>query len=228
MKKGRLFAKKELEELGERTKDLLLKAIEAGDQDKAKMLARRMYGELMAMHDIEVKMLTAALSFIGRRYGDATLHQALHEVLGSWVRQTARAYARVEDPRRRAEMLAYGLKGHGGALKIEEDADKFTLTMEPCGSGGRLVLEGCYGPPTNFYRVKKPQMMTYGKKDFPVYCAHCIFHEIVGIEETGVPLFVLLPPEKPGEEPCHMLLYKDPRTIPEEYYERAGKKKPRW
>lgn len=224
----RLFTKEELEALGTRTDELILKAIDEGDTKKAKKLVRRMYGELIAMHDLEVTMVTAALSFIGRRFGDKTLHEALHEMLSSWVREAARDYAKVEDPRRRAQMLAYGLKGHGQRLKIEEDAEKFIFTMEPCGSGGKLVREGSYEPPRNFHRVKKPQLMTYGKPDYPVYCAHCIFHEIVGIEETGVPLFILIPPDSPGKEPCRMLLYKDPKAIPDEYYERVGKQKPTW
>lgn len=223
----RLFTQEELEELGTRTDELILKAIDDGDTQKAKKLVHRMYGELMAMHDLEVTMVTAALSFIGRRFGDETLHEALHEVLSSWVREAARDYAKVEDPRRRAQMFAYGLRGHGQKLRVEEDAEKFIFTMEPCGSGGKLVRDGSYGPPPGFYRVKKPQIMTYGKQNYPVYCAHCIFHEIVGIEETGVPLFILIPPDKPGTEPCRMLLFKDRKAIPEEFYERVRKQKPR-
>jgi len=186
-----------------------------------------MYKELMAMHDIEVTMVAAGLSFIGRHFGDEVLQEALHDVLASWVRKAARDYEKVKDPRRRAQMFAYGLKGHGQKIRIEEDAEKFVFTMEPCGSGGKLVRDGIYGPSTNFYRVRKPYLMTYGQRDFSVYCAHCIFHEIVGIEETGVPLFIMVPPNKPGEEPCRMLLFKDPKEIPPEYYERVGKKKPK-
>lgn len=226
MPQQRYFTEEELRELGAKTEDLIVKAIDAGDSEKAKKLVHRMYGELLAMHDLEATMVTATLSFIGKRFGDKVLEEALHEMLASWVKQAARDYAKVDSPKRRAQMFAYGLKGHGVALQIEEDDEKFIFTQQPCGSGGKLVRDGSYGPPRNFYRVHQPQMMTYGKKDWPAYCAHCIFHEIVGMEETGVPLFVLVPPDRPGEQPCRMLLYKDPANIPAEYFERAGLKKP--
>ncbi len=222
----RYFTEAELKELGANTRDLVIKAIDAGDTEKARKLVNRMYGELLAMHDLETTMVTAAMSFIGKRFGDKVLEEALHEMLGSWVKQAARDYAKVDSPKRQAQMFAYGLKGHGEPLTVEEDDEKFIFTMQPCGSGGKLVRQGSYGPPRDFYTVQKPQLMTYGKKDWPAYCAHCIFHEIVGIEETGVPLFVLAPPDKPGEQPCQMLLYKNPKDIPAKYYERAGKKKP--
>jgi len=229
MTEGRLFTDQELEDMGKRTNELIVNAIDEGDPGKAKKLVRRMYNELIAMHDIEVTMVTATLSFIGRRFGDEVLHEALHDMLASWVRQAAREYVKVEDPRARAKMFAYGLKGHGVAVRIEEDAEKFIFSMEPCGSGGKLVRDGSYdGPPRDFYRVKTPQLMTYGKPDYPAYCAHCIFHEIVGMEETGIPLFLMDPSDRPGEEPCRMLLYKDPKAIPAEYYERAGLQKPSW
>jgi hypothetical protein len=228
MTKERLFTEEELEEMGTRTDELILKAIEEGDIKKARRLVLRMYKEFKAMHDIEVAMVTSVLSFIGNRFGDETLHEALHGMLSCWVKDAARAYEKVGDPKARAKMFAYGLKGHGQGIKVEEDNEKFTFIWETCGSGGELVRDGSYGPPRNFYKVKEPQLMTYGKPDFPAYCAHCIFHAIVGIEETGVPLYIHVPPDNPGVEPCRMYIYKDPKAIPAEYYEIVGKKKPAW
>lgn len=221
-----LFTREELDELGARTDETILNAMDRGDIQKARNLVKHMYRELIAMHDIEVTMVTAALSFIGKRFGDDVLHEALHEMLASWVKEAAREYAKIQDPRVKAKMFARGLKGHGVKVKIEEDSEKFIFSMEPCGSGGKLIRSGSYEPPKNFYRVKKPRLMTHRRPDYPVYCAHCIFHEIIGIEETGIPLFIHLPPDKLGEEPCRMLLYKDPKAIPSSYYERIGKKKP--
>ncbi len=108
------------------------------------------------------------------------------------------------------------------------DEEKFTITMTPCGSGGKLVLEGGYKPPRNLARVKKAQPQTFGKENFPVYCTHCAFQEIVPIEVLGHPIFITDPPDadKIGEIPCSVYIYKDPKNIPEEFYERIGKKKP--
>lgn len=227
MTKNRIFTQEQLEEMGARTLDLVNKAADEGDTEKVKRYARRMYGELMNMHDLELDMVTALLSFIGRQYGDEVLQKAFTEAVGSWIKQMSEGYAKEENPSRRLQMLVYGLKGHGQPVKVEEDDEKFTLTMQPCGSGGRLVASGAYGPPKNFLRVKKPQLITYGKTDVPVYCAHCVYHELIPIDHVGMPLFTLFPGEKMGEDPCRMVLYKDPKAIPEELYRRVGKQKPK-
>ena len=41
----RVFTDKELEEMGKRTLDLLLEAIDSGDKERARNLAQRMYKE---------------------------------------------------------------------------------------------------------------------------------------------------------------------------------------
>ena len=46
-----------------------------------------------------------------------------------------------------------------------------------------------------------------------------------GIEQTGAPVTIEFPPERPGERCVHHV-YKDPRRIPAEIYERVGKRKP--
>ena len=51
---NRVFTQEELEEMGKRTIDLLTEAIEAGDKERAKKLAGRMYREFSAMHDLYV------------------------------------------------------------------------------------------------------------------------------------------------------------------------------
>ncbi len=111
-------------------------------------------------------------------------------------------------------------------MKVKEDEEKFTFLMQPCGSGGRLILEGCYGPPRNFLKIKKAQPMTYGRKDFPVYCAHASSTLILPTEWGIAPAFVEILSEKLGEEPCQICLYKDPKDIPSELYQRVGKRKP--
>ncbi len=225
MERKRVFTEEELSEMGRQTVDVIEQSIDAGDSQKAKKLTRRMYREFLAMHDLYRDWVTALLTFIGTHYGDEVLYQALKESCSSWLKPLTELYAD-KDIRRRVELLAAGLRGHLQPLEIKEDDEKFTLLMHPCGSGGRLVIDGSYMPPRNFMRVKKAQTMTYGREDFPVYCAHCPFQEIVPIELTGIPLFITVPPAKPGEEPCQIYLYKDPTAIPPELYQRVGKRKP--
>ena len=48
--------------------------------------------------------------------------------------------------------------------------------------------------------------------------------EIVPIEQRGYPLRIVEVGNKP-EDPCVLLFYKNPESIPEKYFTRVGKKK---
>ncbi len=221
----RIFTDQELKEMGMRTVDTVISAIDAGDYEKAKKMSRRMYKEFESMHDLYRDWTTSLMSFIYKRYGDEALYESLSESCGSWISPLLELYEQTPDPKRRAKMLAAGLRGHLQPVEIEEDDEKFIFRMTPCGSGGRLIREGCYEPPKNFARVKNAQAMTYGIDDLPIYCAHCPFQEIIPVELKGYPLFVTIPSGRLGEEPCDIYLYKDVNGVPEEYFSRVGKTK---
>ena len=123
-------------------------------------------------------------------------------------------------------MFAAGLRGHLQPMSFTEDDDNVEIKMRPCGSGGRLVIEGKYEGKNAFLTIKNAQPLTYGRKDFPVYCAHEYAMEKVDIEENGSPFVVVEPAEKLGKEFCRMIVYKDSDKIPTKYYERLGLKKP--
>lgn len=221
----RLFSQQELQELGKRTVDLIQEAVDKGDSGRAKGLARRMYKEFLSMHDVYLNWTTALLSFVGKRYGNEALLEALKESMASWRGQLSDSYSQ-QDLRRQVEMYAAGLRGHLQPLRIEEDDEKVTICMEPCGSGGRLLSNGAYGPPRDFLKIRGAYPWTLGREDFPVYCAHCPLGDIIPIEQGVLPWAFHEPSQKLGEEPCRMVIYKDPRAIPAEVYQRAGREKP--
>jgi hypothetical protein len=220
----RLFTPSELEELGVETVDLVEKAINEGDLQKAKKLNRRMYKEFYAMHEGFRDWIATLMSYIQKRMGDEALYEALIEVFQDFV-ELSKAYSK-ENPKRQGQMLAAGFRGHLTPLKVEEDDEKITVTMTPCGSGGRAILGGLYEAPKNLARIKKAQKMTFGKKDVPVYCAHCSLQDIIPMEATGYPIWVIDPPDEFGKQLCRYHIYKDPDKIPARYYERYGLKKP--
>jgi hypothetical protein len=78
----RLFSEAELREMEKRSVDRLTEAIEAGETEKAKQIAKRMYNEFLSMHDLYRNWTTAMLSEIGRRFGD----QALDEIMTAGVK----------------------------------------------------------------------------------------------------------------------------------------------
>jgi hypothetical protein len=228
---NRIFSDEELKDMSARTADLLTEAIEAGDKERAKRLASRMYREFSFMHDLYVDWSGKFMDHIYTNYGEEALYQALRQVTTPTTRQlTDDMTKNVMNPdfRLRVEGLAGILRGHLQPIKVNEDDEKVCITMEPCGSGQRLIESGAYEPPCNLTMIQKPHPMTWGMTDFPIYCTHEPVLDILSIEGLGYPSVVVLPPEKVARrESCKFCLYKNVEDIPEEVYTRVGKQKPR-
>ena len=227
MSKNHVFTEAELEEMGQRTLDLICEAIDDGDKERAKELSYRMYREFLSMHDSYRDFITSTLSYAYEHYGDETLYEVVHQGCSAWFRPMVELYDKAKDFRHRVKILAAGLRGHLQPMKVEEDDEKVCITMTPCGSGERLFKEGGYGPPKNFSLVKKPQPITFGKPNCPIYCTHEPMLEILPIEWRGFPIWACFPPEGIATGGCRFCIYKDPNDIPEEAYTRLGKKKPK-
>lgn len=223
----RFFGDDELREMGKRTVDRLTEAIDAGDDERAKKLARRMYNEFLGMHDLYRNWITATLSEIGERYGDEALDEIMVEGVRAWWDPIMdKLPSAPEELPAKIRMFAAGLHGHLQPLEITEDDEKVDIKLCPCGSGGRLIGEGQYEGEDAFLKIADGQPMTYGRNDYPVYCAHEYAMERVDIENRGTPFVVVEPAEKLGRDYCTLRIYKDPENIPLHYYERIGKRKP--
>ncbi len=220
----RILSSDEITEMEKLTVDRLVETIERGDREGAKKLARRMYNEFLSMHDLYRNWATATLSFVGRRFGDKVLEEVMDEGVKAWWGPTMDKMP--QDLRARVKMFTAGLRGHLQPLHIEEDDEKIVIQMRPCGSGGRLVLEGKYEGPDAMMTVKGKQFLTYGRDSFPVYCAHEPVMERVDIEAHGAPFVVVEPGREIGKDHCNFIIYKDRSKVPAKYYERLGLKKP--
>lgn len=222
---SRVFSDQELEEMGARTLDLLTEAIEKGDKDRAKKLAERMYQETLKMHDMYVDWTAGFMDWIYKNCGDDALLQAERKVFSDFIGKMPDM--RAIDFRLRVLGTVNSLRGHQQPLRIVEDDEKVCITMEPCGSGERLVQKGRYGPPCNFAMIQKAQPMTGGKTDYPVYCTHEPVLELLAIEQLGYPVTVYSPPEKVARHgSCGFCIYKNFSDLPEEVWTRVGKRKP--
>ncbi|MGH7931596.1 MAG: hypothetical protein ACREQN_00365 [Candidatus Binataceae bacterium] len=223
----RLLSPDEIIEMEKLTVDRAIAAIDAGDKEDAKKLAQRMYNEFLSMHDLYRNWTVATLSFIGRRFGGQVLEEAMDEGVKSWWLPNLEKMPQEDAAlRARVKMFVGGLRAHLQPLHIEEDDEKITIEMRPCGSGGRLVLEGKYEGPDAMLTLKGPQFLTYGRESFPVYCAHEPVMERQDINAHGAPFLVVEPAHELGREHCRFLIYKDKSKVPAKYYERLGLKKP--
>ncbi len=221
----RIFTGQELKEMGTPTLDLALKAIEDGDKDRAKELVNRMKREYNHLHDGYMFWVSGLLTYIYNHYGIDAVEQAERES------HTAEAKVVFKPPektdiRSRVEHMAGGLRGHMQPIRIVEDDEKITLTMQPCGSGERLIQMGAYTSEVGLARIKDPHRITWGMKDFPMYCVHCPVMEMLDVEINGYfgPVHIVAEPIYQGA--CQFAFYKNPADVPEEFYTRIGKKKP--
>ncbi len=108
---------------------------------------------------------------------------------------------------------------HHSNFTVTEEPDRYVVTHDPCGSGGRLKRT------MSVATTKKAYPWSWGKAGVPYYCCHCCMTwEIIPIELRGYHLRINLIADKP-EDPCIHLFYKRPELIPEEYFTRLGMKK---
>jgi hypothetical protein len=223
MNNKRVFTDVELEEMGRRTLDVLIETIDAGDKEKAKELAKRMYKEFNYLHDGYFTWVTGLLTHIYEKLGVDAVEEAerFAHTIESKIAFVPTGHTDFRD--RILDMLE-GLRGHLQPIEIKEDDEKVTLTMKPCGSGKRLIQKGGYE--AGLARVGEPHPITWGMKDFPLYCVHCPVMEMLAIENTGDFAMCRFASDPIGKEDCQFVFYKDPANIPEEFYTRIGKKKP--
>ena len=121
-----------------------------------------------------------------------------------------------------------------GSIEIIEEYDRYSIKMDPCGSGGRMrrgdPVDGTpsrLGPPYNFGVTRKAYPWSWGRKNVPYYCIHCAINEILPIEWGGHPLWVTGYSDDTSE-PCYWHFYKSPELIPEKYFARLGLRKPKF
>jgi hypothetical protein len=225
MIKKREFTAKELKEISTLPVQAALEAVETGDKDKAKENIKRMHDDAQKIVDSYLGWVADLMDYIYVNCGEAEFEKAMRKRFERSESQKAARYDKM-DFRTRVQTQAAALRALMQPLEITEDDEKVSIKMNPCGSGQRLVQSGAYEPPRSISRMK-PQRLTWGRTDFPLYCSHGALQEIINIETLGYPTYVHELPEKVGTEPCRFNLYKDPAAIPEEVYKRVGMKKPK-
>jgi hypothetical protein len=238
----RVFTQEELDEFSKDFTRLAIEALDAGEIEQAKAWLKRHDETKDILHDLYLHWITGLLSHIYDHHGEDAAVRAVRDTAtrdqsqwGYSFLQAKKGIMKEAGFRGWIRFLVDVLRQHSmyPGLTVEEDDEKFTLTMDPCGSGGRLINMGAYEGPYGYRKLKNPGPHTWGEKDLPIYCSHCPWaHEISPLfygGEEGSQLWVHGAPfpKKPGE-PCVWLIYKDPANIPDKYYDRIGMtRKPR-
>lgn len=128
-----------------------------------------------------------------------------------------------------------------GDFELIETEDRYILKFDPCGSGGRTLrgdtIEGTpprMQPPYDWKVSEEPQTWNHYTPGVCLYCSHCIIlMEEMPMDRFGYPVRVIDPPIYDPErtavgvaQKCQWQMFKDPTTVPEEYYTRVGRTKP--
>jgi hypothetical protein len=237
-KLGRPVRQDDAADLGRPTQALVDEAVEAGRADEAKALARYMIPEGKPLHDLFCDWVWNLLTYIADRHGEEEVYQALRASQGGWMmRRTWRGFLGLS-VKERVDLTAEVMRAHrcgpaqDGELSVVEDEEKFSIVMDPCGSGGRMrrgdPVDGTpsrLGPPYDFGVTKTAHPWSFGRKEVPYYCVHCALNEKLPMEWGGHPLWVTDYDPDPSR-PCAWVFYKRAEDIPERYYARAGHRKP--
>lgn len=206
--------------------EMAMEAIDNGDIEKAKKALLREHETHNMNHDLFIKEIANLYSIIYDKLGEQACMDAIKEVTGfsAWPELI--------------ELRTTDLKGwitwctdmwrqhnpHPDTI-VEEDDEKITLRIK-CGSGGMLIDEGVYDGPDGFHKFETPTADTWMEPDLPLYCAHCHYvHELIPIKAAGQGSQFWVHespfPKNKGDR-CVHIVYKDPKAIPEKYYEKLG------
>jgi hypothetical protein len=212
-------------------------AIDRGDGDGAKALLESFRREQQIIQDIYVDWIWAMLTWVQGRLGEPDVERIMRETLGSWAGERYANYLDLSFEERVA-LTVEGMRGHLsgpgrlGNVEVSDEGNRVVVAFDPCGSGGRARRgdpeQGI--PPASerpeFGESQQAHDWTWGREGVCLYCSHCsLINEILPIERLGFPMRVTENPERP-EDKCRWILYRDPREIPAEAYERVGKVKP--
>ncbi len=235
---GRALRQDDAEDLGTPTQALLNDAIDGGRLDEAKALAQYTIAEGKSLHDLFCDWIWNLLDFIGEEHGEEAVYLALRKTQGGWMlRRTWKGFLAMDVEQRvqlSAEMMRAHMSGpaQDGTAEIIEDDEKYTIVMDPCGSGGRMrrgdPVDGTpsrLGPPYDFGATKEAHDWSFGEPGVPYYCVHCDINEKLPMEWGGHPLWVT-DYQADASKPCAWRFYKNAEDIPLRYYKRADHEKP--
>lgn len=226
MSKITTLSPEELEVIGKSPTQIVREKLEKiGDADA--MAEFEKYALARSQSDINVRSwLTRTMSVLYRRAGAEALEESL-------LAHFEPNYANAADywEMNFHDRVLYTINGIREFLDssvevIDEDDEKLRFTMTPCMSGQRLREIGMYDEPDNCAKCSA-HAITGGRDNFPIYCTHNPIMDIACINVCGYPNSVTEYPEDMCSCSCTYVIYKRKEDIPEEYFTRIGKQKPK-
>lgn len=205
------------------------------------------------LHDRYADLMAGVLAFVAKRFGEASLEDCYRAVLEPYIQERytpfdTRVNPYAETVERNLYLVFEAMRAHmcgprrDGSLEFEEHEDRYVVSFDPCGSGGRSMrgdeIEGTGSrvlAPYEFGVTEDEYDWAWNEKGICYYCAHCCLTlEKLPMERWGEPVRVVDPPRWGGSaddaatrKKCSWTVYKSTERIPDWVYERVGHQKPR-
>ena len=160
-----LFDQDELEEMRLQTHALAVRAIDAGDDVRARRQLHLSKTEWYPGHHFLRDWVTAQGSWIHEHHGVEHVWNSVEEGYNRPIMATMLADLKQMSFEEQVPMLAGLFHQHAMKYELTETEDKFVFHTTPCGSGGRLVDEGAYAAPKNFATVRGPGLESFGLEE---------------------------------------------------------------
>lgn len=222
-------------QVSRRNIDLLGEAIEARDWEQAKALHKLNVEKKTGFHHFAVRWVNQTLRNFKKYAPDEAIYECMEDYalwcyppcLKPWMEAYKKGEATwrdfpLEEFLENRATLWQALHDNGDQV-WEEDAEKITFTLPRCNSGGWLITECA----DEVQKLDAPDPRCYNKEGFQCYCLNCTtMWEFGWYKWFGWPLFIMdVPTQADQSGKCVMVLYKDPRDIPDSYYARTGLKR---
>jgi hypothetical protein len=237
-KLGRFIRTDDWNELGTPTHKMVTRAVDQGQYDQAKDLARYFIPEGKAMHDLFCDWIWDIFTKTSQLHGEDAVYDLCRSTQETWMMKRTWKGLMKMSVAERVHLNAEVMRAHrcgpnqDGEIEIIEDEKRISIKMDPCGSGGRMRrgdpvdnTPSRLGSPYNFGVTRKAHPWSWNLKNVPYYCIHCAINEILPIEWGGYPLWVTGYTED-ASKPCYWHFYKEPQLIPAKYFQRLGFEKP--
>ncbi|MFC1904168.1 hypothetical protein ACFLXT_00145 [Chloroflexota bacterium] len=191
---------------------LVREAVQTRRDDEAFNLLEYACDRTRAMHDSIIAFADDAMTQLAG-FGEEELLKLLRKRYYDRVKNWLVVTPGVEET---MQIMVENQRSHFTNLTVMEEPDRYVVTQDPCGSGGRLRRT------RQVATTQKAYPWAWSRIGIPYYCIHCcVAWEVIATELRGYPLRLNLVGEKP-EDPCIHLFYKKPELIPEEYFTRIG------
>ncbi|MFC2066434.1 hypothetical protein ACFLUO_05155 [Chloroflexota bacterium] len=209
----RIMRQDDVTELSIPTWDLVSEAIKAGKAEEALEYHEYSRSESERNNNTLVSFIEGGLTYLANCFGEEEVEKVLRQRYYPVVQEWLEATPGVEETLLRS---TESQRGHHANFTVKEEPDRYVVTYDPCGTGGRLRRTRSVGT------TKKVYPWAWNESGVPYYCCHCFLKwEKFPIELRGYPLRINLRGAKP-EDPCVHVFYKKPELIPEEYFTRIG------